>query len=123
VALNNLFAGIGLGSVLGLAFGNGLFIAGGASTGAIINMVGRYRRSKSGQKAKSIQEINDEFFSNYSDRKSTMISNANRYNFREFMIKVASYHIIALLVSMLCAKADDDDDKLLDFLAYIARAF
>ena len=123
VALNNLFAGIGLGSVLGLAFGNGLFIAGGASTGAIINMIGRYRRSKSGQKAKSIQEINDEFFSNYSDRKSTMISNANRYNFREFMIKVASYHIIALLVSMLCAKADDDDDKLLDFLAYIARAF
>lgn len=126
VAANNFLAGTALSTVAGVAFFSQPYMIGLSSlAGMAMYGYGKYQRKKSGTKAKSIKEINKQWFHTFEDAKSTKISNQNKYDLKEFLWKVALYHVLALGVTALCAKADDDDDddQLLQFLAYIARAF
>lgn len=125
IAANNFLAGTALSTVAGIAFFSQPYMIGLSSlAGAALYGYGKYQRKQTGEKSKSIKQINKEWFHNFEDEKSTKISNQNKYDLKEFLWKVALYHVLALGVTMLCAKADDDDDdQWLQFLAYIARAF
>lgn len=130
---NNLIAGIGAGAFTGMAFLGtspfiGIAMSGttlGAIAGASVRAYGAYKH-KHGADKKSLKEIWNEYFNDFSDKKSTQSSYANRYAIKNVAATVIGYKLIVQpLVTLACSIADDDDDNIwwLQLLAYALRAF
>lgn len=122
---NNLLAGIAAGAFTGSAFGGvmGGIFGGTAALG--VRAYGKYKQ-KRGKESKSLKKIFKDEFSDFSDKKSTMNSYANRYAMRNVLATVVGYRMIVQpLVALICSIADDDDDNIwwLQILAYVMRAF
>lgn len=122
---NNLMAGIGAGVFTGSAFGGvvGGIFGGTAALG--VRAYGKYKH-KHGKESKSVKRIFKDEFSDFSNRKSTMNSYANRYDMRNVLATVVGYRMVVQpIVALICSIADDDDDDKwwLQILAYVMRAF
>lgn len=122
---NNLIAGIGAGVFTGSAFGGfiGATIGGAAAIG--VRAYGAYQHRR-GKESKSVKQIFNEAFNDFSTKKSTAMSYANRFNMKEVAATVIGYRLIVQpLVGLVCSIADDDDDDKwwLQLLAYAMRAF
>lgn len=122
---NNLLAGIGAGVFTGSAFGG---ILGGIAGGAAaigVRAYGAYQH-KHGKQSKSIKQIFHDEFNDFSNRKATTMSYANRYAIKDVLATVIGYRLLVQpLVGLVCSIADDDDDDTwwLQLLAYSLRAF
>lgn len=130
---NNLIAGVGAGAFTGMAFlGTSPFIgvalsgtAIGAIAGASVRAYGAYKH-RHGADKKSLKGIWNEYFNDFSDKKSTANSYANRYDIKNVAATVIGYKLLVQpLVALACSIADDDDDDKwwLQLLAYALRAF
>ena len=130
---NNLIAGVGAGAFTGMAFlGTSPFIgvalsgtAIGAIAGASVRTYGAYKHKRGADK-KSLKGIWNEYFNDFSDKKSTASSYANRYAIKNVAATVIGYKLLVQpLVTLACSIADDDDDDKwwLQLLAYALRAF
>lgn len=122
---NNLMAGIGAGIFTGSAFGG--VVGGGVGALAAIGVraYGAYQH-RNGKESKSLKQIWNEEFNDFSSKKSTAMSYANRYSMRDVVSTVVGYRLfVQPLVALVCSIADDDDDDKwwLQLLAYALRAF
>lgn len=118
-------AGIGAGIFTGSAFGG--FVGGtvGALAAIGVRAYGAYQH-RQGKESKSLKQIWNEEFNDFSSKKSTAMSYANRYSIRDVVSTVVGYRLfVQPLVALVCSIADDDDDDKwwLQFLAYALRAF
>ena len=122
---NNLIAGIGAGIFTGSAFGGVIGGTAGALAAIGMRAYGSYQH-KHGKESKSLKQIWNEEFNDFSSKKSTAMSYANRYSMRDVVSTVVGYRLfVQPLVALVCSIADDDDDDKwwLQLLAYSLRAF
>lgn len=122
---NNLIAGIGAGVFTGSAFGG---VLGGVLGGVAAFGVRAYgsRKHKQGKQKKSIKQIFNDEFNDFSNKNATTRSYANRYAIKDVAATVIGYRLLVQpLVALVCSIADDDDDDTwwLQLLAYSLRAF
>ena len=122
---NNLLAGIGAGIFTGSAFGGVIGGAIGGISAFGVRAYGSYQH-RHGKQKKSIKQIFNDEFNDFSSRKATMHSYANRYSIKDVAATVIGYRLLVQpLVGLVCSIADEDDDDTwwLQLLAYSLRAF
>ena len=130
---NNLLAGIGAGAFTGVAFlGTSPFVGiavGGATIGAVggaaVRAYGAYKH-KHGAEKKTLKQIWNEEFNDFSTKRSTALSYSNRSQIKEVCASVIGYKLLVQpIVGLVCSIADEDDDDKwwLQLLAYVLRAF
>jgi len=108
---NNLLAGIGAGVFTGSAFGGFIGAAVGGAAAVGIRAYGAYQH-RNGKESKTLKQIFNENFNNFSTKKSTAMSYANRYDIKTVSATVIGYRLIVQpLVGYVCSIADDDDDN------------
>lgn len=123
---NNLILGIGAGIFTGQAFGGFIGAGIGAGIGVGTWLHSRSNRKKTGERKKSLSQLNKDYFSDFKDRKSTKISYSNRRSIKEAASIMILYRMMVQpLVACVCSIADDDDDERwwLQLLAFSLRGF
>lgn len=103
-------AGIGAGVFTGSAFGG---VLGGVLGGVAAFGVRAYgsRKHRQGKQKKSIKQIFNDEFNDFSNKKATTRSYANRYAIKDVAATVIGYRLLVQpLVALVCSIADDDDD-------------
>jgi hypothetical protein len=107
---NNLMAGIGAGVFTGSAFGGSIGAVAGGLAAVGIHAYGAYKH-RNGKESKTVKQIYNETFNDFSTKKSTAISYANRYAIKDVSATVIGYRLLVQpLAAIVCSIADDDED-------------